>query len=102
MPHFGREYGPLVLPSIASSTVFYLVGEAYVDQPEAYFWRARSGTEGYLGREYILTLARLRGDQRARIDFRHIIGQLPRKPGAFVNYKHREQLYPILAFKYGL
>jgi len=53
----------------------------------------------YLGREFVLSLPRLRGGRGARIDFRHVIGQLLRKPGAFVNYKHREQLYPTLAFR---
>jgi hypothetical protein len=53
----------------------------------------------FLGREFVLTLPRLRGDRGARIDFRHVIGSLLRKPGAFVNYKHREQLYPTLAFR---
>jgi hypothetical protein len=28
------------------------------------------------------------------VDFRHIIGPLLRKPGAFIHYRHREALYP--------
>lgn len=48
----------------------------------------------YLGRQWVATLARIRGDRGALIDFRHVIEPLLRKPGAFLNYQHREQLYP--------
>ena len=53
----------------------------------------------YLGRERVLELARRRGDRGAVIDFRHLIGPLLRKPGAFRNYQHREQLYPTVAYR---
>ena len=53
----------------------------------------------YLGRDYILSLPRVRGDRGALIDFRHIIGALLRKPGAFINYQHREQLYPTTTYR---
>ena len=32
--------------------------------------------------------------REARIDYRHIIGSLVRKPGAFARYRFREQMYP--------
>lgn len=53
----------------------------------------------YLGRERVLELPRARGDRGAVIDFRHLIGPLLRKPGAFLNYQHREQLYPTIAYR---
>lgn len=53
----------------------------------------------YLGRDLIMTMPRIRGDRGALIDFRHLIVPLLRKPGAFVNYQHREQLYPTQAFR---
>src|SRR5215212_8816535 len=53
----------------------------------------------YLGRERVLELARACGDGGAVIDFRHLIGPLLRKPGAFLNYQHREQLYPTVAYR---
>ena len=53
----------------------------------------------YLGREVVVKLPRQRGDRGARIDFRHVIGPLLRKPGAFLNYQHREQLYPSVTYR---
>jgi transposase len=34
-----------------------------------------------------------------RINYRHIIGWLIRKPGAFANYQYREELFPSLTFR---
>jgi hypothetical protein len=45
------------------------------------------------------TLPRLRGEGAARIDYRHIIWSLVRKPGAFANYRFREELFPTLVFR---
>lgn len=53
----------------------------------------------YLGREYLFDLPRLRGDSGGLVDFRHVIGQLLRKPGAFANYRHRQALYPSTVFR---
>ena len=40
-----------------------------------------------------------RGDRGAVIDFRHLIGHLLRKPGAFAGYRWREELFPTLAYR---
>ena len=53
----------------------------------------------YLGRERVLEMPRACGDRGAVINFRHVVGPLLRKPGAFVNYQHREQLYPSVAYR---
>ena len=53
----------------------------------------------YLARDFLFCLPRLRGDQGALVDFRHIIGPLLRKPGAFLHYRHREALYPSTVFR---
>ena len=53
----------------------------------------------FLGRDLVLQLPRQRGDRGALIDFRHVIGPLTRKPGAFANYQHREQLYPTPRYR---
>jgi hypothetical protein len=53
----------------------------------------------FLGRELVLHLPRQRGDRGALIDFRHVVGPLLRKPGAFANYQHREQLYPAPGYR---
>lgn len=53
----------------------------------------------YLGRDKVLTVPRACGDRGAVINFRHVVGPLLRKPGAFLNYQHREQLYPTVAYR---
>jgi hypothetical protein len=53
----------------------------------------------YLGRERVLEVPRACGDRGAVINFRHVVGPLLRKPGAFVNYQHREQLYPTVEYR---
>jgi hypothetical protein len=45
------------------------------------------------------TMPRLRGDADHRIEYRHIIGSLVRKPGAFARYRYREELFPSLTFR---
>jgi len=44
-------------------------------------------------------LPRLRGRGRHRVDYRHIIDWLLRKPGAFENYRYREELFPTSRFR---
>jgi hypothetical protein len=44
-------------------------------------------------------MPRLRGESEARIDYRHVIWSLVRKPGAFANYRYREELFPTLVFR---
>lgn len=41
---------------------------------------------------------RLQGRGVHRIDYRHIIHSLVRKPGAFARYCYREELFPSLAY----
>jgi hypothetical protein len=53
----------------------------------------------FLGREEVLRAPRSRGGSGAVIDFRHLVGPLSRKPGAFANYQHREALYPSLVYR---
>jgi hypothetical protein len=53
----------------------------------------------YLARDFLFCLPRLRGDRGALVDFRHVIGPLLRKPGAFIHYRYREALYPGAVFR---
>jgi hypothetical protein len=54
----------------------------------------------YLDRQCVLELPRSRGRGReAVINFRDVVGPLLRKPGAFMNYQHREQLYPTVVYR---
>jgi len=52
----------------------------------------------YRGR-LVETMPRLRGEREARIDYRHVIWSLVRKPGAFARYRYREELFPSLLFR---
>lgn len=45
------------------------------------------------------TLPRLRGENRHLINYRHMIDQLERKPGAFENYRYREEMFPGSYFR---
>lgn len=47
----------------------------------------------------VARMERLVGAERDRIDYRHIIHSLVRKPGAFRRYVFREALYPTLTFR---
>lgn len=70
-----------------------LIGEAV---------EARLGAEWievwYAGRK-VEELPRLRGRGKHRVDYRHIIDWLVRKPGAFENYRYREELFPTSRFR---
>lgn len=54
--------------------------------------------EVWHGGHLVETMPRLRGREH-RIDYRHIIGSLVRKPGAFARYRYREELFPSLTFR---
>jgi len=52
----------------------------------------------YAGRK-VEQLPRLRGRGKHRVDYRHIIDWLVRKPGAFENYRYRDELFPTSRFR---
>ena len=47
----------------------------------------------------IQTMPRLVGKNLAAINYRHIIDSLVRKPGAFANYRYREEMFPTSGFR---
>jgi transposase len=49
--------------------------------------------------ERVAVMERLIGNEAHRIDYRHIIHTLVRKPGAFRRYVYREALFPTLEFR---
>jgi hypothetical protein len=55
--------------------------------------------EVYLGGKLQLTTERLAGKQRHRINYRHIIESLVKRPGAFERYRYREDLFPTITFR---
>ena len=60
----------------------------HADQVEVYY-------KGHL----VERIERIHGAGEARIDYRHVIGSLVRKPGAFVRYRFREQMFPTPTFR---
>jgi len=55
--------------------------------------------EVWYGQRKVEELPRLRGRSKHRIDYRHIIEWLVRKPGAFESYRYREDLFPTSRFR---
>ena len=49
---------------------------------------------------YQLTMARLTGEGRHAINYRHVIDWLLRKPGAFRNYRYRDDMFPTGPFRW--
>ena len=41
----------------------------------------------------------VRGEGEANVNYRHVIGSLVRKPGAFARYRFRAQLFPTMHFR---
>jgi hypothetical protein len=55
--------------------------------------------EVWYGQKQVETLPRLRGRQKHCVNYRHIIDWLVRKPGAFADYRYREDLFPTSRFR---
>lgn len=55
--------------------------------------------EVYYQEKLALKIPRLRGGDVVRVDYRHVIWSLVRKPGAFDRYRFREELFPTLVFR---
>ena len=55
--------------------------------------------EVWYGQKKVEHIPRLRGEYNHRINYRHVIDWLVRKPGAFENYRWREDLFPTIRFR---
>jgi len=55
--------------------------------------------EVWYGQRKVAEMPRLRGRRKHRVDYRHIIDWLVRKPGAFENYRYRDELFPTSRFR---
>ena len=60
----------------------------YGDRVEVYY-------KGHLAER----MPRVHGEREASVNYRHVIGSLVRKPGAFARYRFRDQLFPTLHFR---
>jgi hypothetical protein len=67
---------------------YEVTARLYADRVEIYFAGQR-----------VAEMERLRGQGKAKIDYRHVIGSLVRKPGAFENYRYREEMFPTTVFR---
>jgi hypothetical protein len=55
--------------------------------------------EVWFGRKLQLACERLTGKHRKRIDYRHVIWSLVRKPAGFARYVYREEMFPSPTFR---
>jgi hypothetical protein len=55
--------------------------------------------EVWYGQKKVAEMPRLRGRRKHRVDYRHIIDWLVRKPGAFEHYRYRDELFPTSRFR---
>lgn len=55
--------------------------------------------EVYYAERLQLSVERLKGRHRHRINYRHVIWSLVQKPGAFARYRYREEMFPTLTFR---
>jgi hypothetical protein len=55
--------------------------------------------EIWYGQKKVEEMPRLRGRRRHRVDYRQVIDWLVRKPGAFENYRYRDELFPTSRFR---
>ena len=55
--------------------------------------------EVYYKDSLVERMERVHGEGESNVNYRHVIGSLVRKPGAFARYRFREQLFPTLNFR---
>ena len=55
--------------------------------------------EVWCGQSLVEPLPRLRGRHKHRIEYRHVIEWLVRKPGAFADYRYQADLFPTSRFR---
>ena len=53
----------------------------------------------YYQTHLVETLPRLVGEKKHRVNYRHVIDSLLRKPGGFRDYRYRDDLFPSLVFR---
>jgi hypothetical protein len=96
------EYSELSVP-VASTSTIRVKSCAYSVPSRLIGERVRvrlfeHRVEVYYAEALELSCERLRG-KGVRIDYRHVIWSLVRKPGAFARYVYREELYPSVTFR---
>ena len=81
----------------ADRNVYSVPSRLIGEQVEARLYMER--VEIWYGQKKVEEMPRLRGRCRHRVDYRHIIDWLVRKPGALENYRYRDELFPTSRFR---
>lgn len=89
---------------VGQGSTIHVMGHPYSVPPRLIGERVRvrvheTRVEVMLGDRVELDVERVRGRAGARIQYRHVIGWLVRKPGAFARYRHRDALFPTPTFR---
>ena len=78
----------------------HLFGSQPVDRREGRGAAVRGARRGLVRAGRVVErFPRLRGQGKHTINYRHVIDWLVRKPGAFENYRYREDLFPTSRFR---
>lgn len=98
-----RDYDELDVPVRQGSTVrvkenVYSVPSRLLHETVKVHLYERHVEVWFAGRLELRT-ERLTGRSGARIDYRHLIWSLVRKPGAFARYRYRDELFPTVTFR---
>lgn len=97
------EYRELSAPVLSGSTInvkrnVYSVPSRLIgEEVDIRLYEMR--VEMYFKGRLQLCVDRLIGQGHARIDYRHVIHSLVRKPGAFERYRYQEEMFPTLSFR---
>ncbi len=104
LPSQRLEDGKRVMVRVSTSSTVRVQHNTYSvhsrligEEVEARLYAER--VEIWYGQGKIDTLPRMRGENRHRINYRHVIDWLVRKPGAFENYRYREEMFPSSQFR---
>ena len=84
--------------TIQVRTNTYSVPSRLIGQPVDVRVAAEQITVTHQG-HVVQIMPRLVGKHQAAINYRHIIDSLVRKPGAFANYRYREEMFPTSGFR---
>ena len=96
--HRTEQIGVSVFSTIRAASNVYSVPSRLIGERVEVRLYAETVEVFYAG-ERVCAMERLRGSGNARIDYRHLIFSLVRKPGAFARYRYREALFPTLTFR---
>jgi hypothetical protein len=90
--------------TVARSSVVRILHNAYSVSSRLIGHRLRARIfadeiELYYRGHVVERLERIRGNDNCKIDYRHIVNSLVRKPGAFKRFVYREAMFPSLTFR---